>query len=247
MNKHLLPLPTRGVFVRSVIRARCYLLVLCVLILASGCSGSSFKLKDLAKSDIDFVADAHYQVTQGLLRELTTKLYLRNPVQLTRAQHSGITLAIRQQQLFGDPGPLQFAELNEKRGTEALDLALDQDFSGDRVFALLAGLTGMIRASYGYRDEFFMLDKLDEQKLYESARNMEILLWRLSMARNTSSGQPLILTNYLPGETANLSFERLFGKLVATQDMLGLIAAQTNNRLISQVAHNTASLVFFPL
>lgn len=234
-----------------------YLLVLLLmqaLVLLTGCSKTPFSMKDsvrnLAKSDIDFVADAHYASAQRLLRELNTKLYRRNPVQLTHGRvlggSSSPTAASREQQLFRANGPLVFDELGGRRGTRAMELALAPGFEGDRVFALMAGLTGMIRHSYGYRSEFFMLDNIDEQKLYQSARNVEILLWRLSRARS-HSGQPLILTNHRSGEVDNLSFERLFGKLIATQDMLAEIAAQKNNRLINQVAHNAASLVFFPL
>lgn len=234
-----------------------YLLVLLLmqaLVLLTGCSKTPFSMKDsvrnLAKSDIDFVADAHYASAQRLLRELNTKLYRRNPVQLTHGRvlsgGSAPTAASREQQLFRANGPLIFDELGGRRGTRAMEFALAPGFEGDRVFALMAGLTGMVRHSYDYRAEFFMLDNIDEQKLYQSARNVEILLWRLSRARSRS-GQPLILTNHRSGEVDNLSFERLFGKLIATQDMLAEIAAQKNNRLINQVAHNAASLVFFPL
>ena len=226
------------------------LLLLCLATLLTSCGGTPFRIQNLAKSDIDFVADAHSTAAEQLLRELNTKLYKRNPVQLKRAGVTGRMsqpdAVNREQQLFGVSGPLVFDELNGVRGTEAMELALAPEFAGDRVFALMAGLTGMIRNSYGYRAEFFMLDSLDQQKLYQSARNVEILLWRLSRARD-GQGQPLILTNHLPGEAANLSFERLFGKLIANQDMLAAIAAQKNNRLISQVAHNAASFVFFPL
>ncbi|MEH6542923.1 MAG: hypothetical protein V7721_03185 [Porticoccaceae bacterium] len=235
-----------------------YLLMLLLaqtLVLLTGCSKTPFSsvknsVKNLAKSDIDFVADAHYASAQRILRELNTKLYRRNPVQLTHGRvlggSSAPTAASREQQLFRADGPLVFDELGGRRGTRAMELALAPEFEGDRVFALMAGLTGMVRHSYDYRAEFFMLDNIDEQKLYQSARNVEILLWRLSRA-HSHSGQPLILTNHRSGEVDNLSFERLFGKLIATQDMLAEIAAQKNNRLINQVAHNAASLVFFPL
>ena len=214
--------------------------------LMTACGSSSFKVQNLAKGDIDFVADGHYRETQKLLMELTTKLYRRNPSELLKNPQMSIEL--RSQALFSRNGPLIFAELDFEQGTDALDLALDQNFRGDRVLALMAGLNGMIRHAFEYRAESFMFDQLDEQKLYQSARNIEVLMWRLKRTQQKGENpRPLILTNSLPGEPSNLSFERLFGKLIALQDMMAVIVSQQNNRLINKVTQNMASMVFFPL
>lgn len=210
----------------------------------SGIRGSGFKIKKLAKGDIDFVVDAHYRETQNLLKDLTKKLYRRNPSEL--AKNPGMTIELRSEQLFGPAGRVRFVELDFAEGTEALSLALDVDFRGDRVLALMAGLNGMIRNSYEYRAESYMFDQLNEQKLYRSARNIEILVWQLGRVQDQAS-KPLLLTNSQAGEVNNLSFERLFGKLVALQDMMAVIVAQQNDRLLTTVTHNVASMVFFPL
>lgn len=215
-----------------------------VLSMMVGCSGMELRIQNLAKSDTDFIADAHYQETQDLLKELTVKLYRRNPAELSKIRD--MTMALRLQQLFGSAGPLVFAELDYTQGTEALKLALDTGFQGDRIFALMAGFNGMLRNSYDYRSESFMFDQMDEQKLYKSARNTEILVWRLKQAQ-TVDRRLLILTNNLPGETDNLSFERIFGKLIALQDMMAVIASQHNQRLINVVAQGVTSMVFLPL
>ena len=221
-------------------------LLIIVTSLMTACGSSAFKVQNLAKGDIDFVADGHYRETQNLLKELIIKLYRRNPSELKKKAQMSIEL--RSQALFSRNGPLIFAELDFQRGTDALDLALDQNFQGDRVLALMAGLNGMIRHAFEYRAESFMFDQLDEQKLYQSARNIEVLMWRLKgTEQNGGNGRPLILTNSLPGETSNLSFERLFGKLIALQDMMAVIVSQQNNRLINKVTQNMASMVFFPL
>lgn len=217
-----------------------------VLILSSimiGCGGG-FRISDLAKGDIDFVADAHYRQTQALLRTLCIKLYRRNPAELAKGGATHVDQ--RLEQLFFSAGPVRLADLGYAQGTEALTLALDPEFRGDRVLALMAGLVGMYRNAYDYRAEFFMFDQLDERKLYQSARNTEILLWRLK-ASALANGRPLVLTNSLPGEPRNLSFERLFGKLIALQDMMAEIVSQQNDRLINKVTQNVASMVFFPL
>ena len=207
------------------------------------CGDLRFRPQNLVKSDIDLVADLHYGETQSLLRELTLKLYKRNPEQLRRGP--GYSVERRIEQLFSPAGYVPYKELSFARGTDALELALSPDYSGDRVMAVMAGLNGMIRHAYGYREEFFMFHQLDQQKLYESARNIEILVWRL--AHSGRGGRPLLLTNSLPGESANLSFERLFGKLIASQDMMAGVVALKNERLINRTAQNVAALVFFPL
>ena len=215
----------------------------CFNVLLAACGDLQFRPQNLAKSDIDLVADLHYRETQTLLRDLTVKLYKRNPDQLKRAP--GHSVEGRIEQLFSQVGYVPHKELSFARGTDALELALSSSYTGDRVMAMMVGLNGMIRYAYGYKDEFFMFDELDQQKLYESARNVEILIWRLT--HSGGDNRPLLLTNSLPGEPLNLSFERLFGKLISSQDMIAGVIALKNERLINRTAQNVAALVFFPL
>ena len=215
----------------------------CFSLLLVACGDLQFRPQNLAKSDIDLVADLHYRETQNLLRSLTVKLYKRNPDQLKHGL--GRSIDQRLAQLFAEPGYVPYKELSFARGTDALELALAPGYSGDRVMAMMAGLNGMIRHAYNYKDEFFMFNELDQQKLYDSARNVEILVWRLAHPRGNS--ELLLLTNSQPGEPANLSFERLFGKLIASQDMMAGVVSLKNERLINRAAQNVAALVFFPL
>ena len=221
-------------------RSLSVLLLSCLL---AGCAGGDFRFRDLAKTDTDLVAEAHYKESQRLLKELTAKLYKRNPHEWRK---SGLSLEKLTARLFGQQGAVVFDELGGVTGTDAIELALDPEFGGDRVFALMAGLNHMLRKSYGFHHEFFILTEIDEQKLYLSARNLEIAVWRLSH-RLGDEGKPLLSTNSLPGESANLSYERLFGKLIAIQDMLAIVVAQKNQRVINKVAHNVATMAFFPL
>lgn len=220
------------------------LVVMVFILLQGGCSRPALQLKNLMKSDIDMVADLHYQQVETLLKGLTTKLYLRNPHELTRGQ--GQSLAGRLAQLFAADRSLVFDETAGKRGVPAVLLGLAPDYEGDRVFALLVGLVSMVRSSYSDQSEFFMLDSLDPQPLYNSARNLEVLVWRLSN-RLDSDGRPLLLSNSLPGETINLSFERLFGKLIAHQDMMAQIAEEKWDRTINRIVQSMATAVFLPV
>ncbi|PLX99473.1 MAG: hypothetical protein C0622_10515 [Desulfuromonas sp.] len=218
------------------------LLLLCLLFTA--CSNGQGRLVSLGKTDIDLVTDIHQRQAEELLRTLAGKLYRRNPRELHKC--SSADLDQRLAQLFNAERNLSFAELDNRQGVAAILLALEPDYPRDRVFALMVGLISMVRSAYGNQPEFFMFDQLEPQLLYNSARNIEILVWRLKV-RVDDGGTPLLLTNSREGEEPNLSFERLFGKLISLQDSMALIAAQKWDRTINLVVRGTASMVFLPV
>ena len=111
----------------------------------------------------------------------------------------------------------------------------------------MKGLHGMIKASYNYKESFYITDKkLNPQKLYNSARNIEVLIWRLSNTFN-SNGKILLITNTFNKDKKNLSFERLFGKLIANQDILSKSIASQEGRIIQKFAKRIASAIFLPI
>ena len=202
------------------------------------------RLSDLGKSDVDQVTEIHLQQARDHLATLMRKLYRRNPSQWRSAGRPSAEFVVRR--VFRGPRVPDFVELGRKRGIDAVRLAFEEGYAGDRVLALIAGLAAMLDRAYGDRREFFLLDTLDPQKLYNSARNLEIAAWQLRTKLN-ASGQPLLLSNSLPGEAANLSFERLFGKLISLQDTLALVVAGRSNRTIRKVVQRMATAVFLPL
>jgi hypothetical protein len=240
--------PDRSKRLNQGFRAFCLLVLLAAALAQAGCAAKgrqeNFRLSQLGKSDLDFVVDANIKAQHEYLYDLTAKLYARNPGELRKV--AGRSLEGRLEQLFRYSGPLVFEELQKKQGTEAILLGLDPAYAGDRVFAVMAGLTDMIRRSYGYNNEYFMLNQLDQQKLYNSARNIEVLVWRLKH-RQDPTGKPLLLTSDTYDGVENLSFERLFGKMIALQDNLARITAQKNNRSITFVVQRAATWVFLPI
>lgn len=225
---------------------RWFLAAAFAILLLSACAPGNFRPQNLAKTETDQITDLHIRTLEGHLRSLTIKLYRRNPRELRK--RSGMSVEARQRQLFSTPGELRFEELGNRQGTEAMLLAFDERFKGDRVFAVMAGLTDMLRRSYGYKSEYFVLDELDQQKLYNSARNIEILVWRLSHKRD-AAGELFLLTNEM-GEADtpdNLSFERLFGKMIALQDMMAEVTADSGNRTINRVVQGAATMIFLPI
>ena len=79
-----------------------------------------------------------------------------------------------------------------------------------------------------------------------AARNVEIAVWKLSNARNTQ-GQLLLLSNESAATVANLSFEREFGKAIASLDILSKIAADKNNRTVVKIIQTIATAAFLPI
>ena len=218
------------------------LLLPIVLSLSVGaCSG--YEAKNLFKSDIDLVADQFITRTRDDVRELVVKLYKRNPDQLRKIP--GMTVEGRLAQLKVRRYKLQFAELDYKQDIAAMDLAFDPDFTGDRVFALVVGLGSMLRLAYEYQPEMFLPDQLDAEVFLASARNVEVLLWKLKNTRRTN-GQHYIITHEYDGVVDNLSFERLFGEIIVLQEMMAGIAGDSNNRAVTNAVH-VASKVFIPL
>ncbi len=217
------------------------LVVILLTFLLSGCGG--YEIKNLAKSDVDLVADEFIAESRRLVRELTVKLYKRNPQELRKT--AGMTIDGRLAQLRENREELSFKELSYRQEVEALELVFNPYFEGDRVFALVVGLGGMLRNAYGYNPEFFMFDSLEGDKLLASAHNVDVLVWRLKNSRR-ENGEPFLVTSEYKGVVDNLSFERLFGKLIVLQEMMARIAGDATDRQVNTVVH-TASRVFIPL
>ncbi len=203
-----------------------------------------FSASQFAKTDIDRVAEAHQREIFSNLRLLAEKLYRRNPRELKKSGQTSVAAGVAR--IFEGRHEWSFPELQGKRGTPAIHLALQDDYEGDRVLAFTAGLGGMIQTAFQDRTEFFVLDKLDPQSLHNAARNVEIAVWKLSNAR-TPQSELLLLSNEGAGPVLNLSFEREFGKVIASLDILSKIVADDTNRTIVKVVQNLATAVFLPI
>lgn len=219
-------------------------LVLVAVFLLAGCaSHTGVTPSQLAKTDIDRVAESHRRDVFGSLRVLAEKLYRRNPREWKKGGHASLDQALAQ--LFDPQWRWRLPALDGRRGVDAVVAAFREDFRGDRVAAFIGGLGGMLHATFEEKDEFFMTDDLDPQKLYNCARNLEIAAWKLANARD-GEGNPLLLSNEL-GATPNLSFEREFGRMIGNLDLLSRIIADKTNRTIVKVIQSMATAVFLPV
>jgi hypothetical protein len=198
----------------------------------------------LMKSDLDRVAEAHQREIFAGLKVLAEKLYRRNPREFRKSGRSSAENAVAR--IFDEFHSWDFPELQGRRGAAALQLAFSEDYAGDRVLALVAGLGSMIQTAFQDKTEFFMFDDLYPQSLYNAARNVEIAVWKLSNNRNRA-GELFLLSNEAAGAAANLSFEREFGKIIASLDILSKIVADKSGRAVVKVIQSLATAVFLPI
>ncbi|MCG8324543.1 MAG: hypothetical protein MI673_03425 [Thiotrichales bacterium] len=228
------------------------LLPVCLVLTACNTSSSriegqqekSFELKSLGKGDIDSVLDIHVNEARNYCKQLMLKLYKRNPRELAKNPVKSVEKIV--QRVFGKNHNWEFTELDNIKGIDAIRLSLNRDYTGDRVFVFIVGLTSMIMDSYEYTTDFYMFDDVDPQKLYNSARNIEIAVWKIEHDMD-ENGELYIYSNSLPGEETNLSYERLFGKLIGIQDTMALVMEQKTNRVIKKVIQRMATAAFLPI
>ncbi len=220
---------------------RITVLIVSIFLLAS-CKKNAFT--NIAKTDINIVTELHVQNANEFVEELIIKLYKLNPKYISKNKNfdkvSEVIIDIFKE-----------VDINkiDKTGKENIDYILkgfDKEFSGDRIYFICKGLYGMINASYNYKKEFYLTDKiLSEKKLMNTAINIETLVWRLS---NTKiKGALIIKTNNIHNEKINLSFERLFGKLINNQENMSRIISSQQGRSVQKAAKRIVTSIFLPI
>jgi hypothetical protein len=211
-----------------------------VLLTLAGCSmmqqtpaphgevqGASVSGKEMVQSDTNRIATLGMQANLDSLYTLLDKLYRRNPGECrkTGADRDDCIKKVKEAVLSRKDWP----GLQGQRDIKALSLALKPEFDGDRVAAFIYATADMIIAAHGGKTEFFLVDSLDAQYLYNAARNVEIASWLLSSRRN-AAGRSLLLSDEIGDAGRNLSFEREFGKIVGRLDLLANFVTEKYRR-----------------
>lgn len=226
-------------------KRRSCLALLCALPLA-GCVSSPAQF---AKSDIDRIADLHRREATASLGRLADKLYRRNPREWKKSGYASRETALA---ALRNPAHYLLLDRDGQRSSALILAALREDYTHDRVAAFIGGLAQMLHLAFDGKQEFFILDDLDAQKLYNAARNVEIAAWKLANALRTvtegdlPAGAPMLLSNEL-APLKNLSFEREFGRLIGNLDVLSQIVADKSQRTVVKVVQNVATAFFLPL
>jgi len=204
-------------------------------------SDNGFQLGDVAKTDVNLMVETQQREVMSYLRLLMIRLYSLNPGEWKKGGFASRSGAVKN--IFGNHHRWSFKKLEEKQGSDAVKMALNPGYAGDRVLAFIVGLGSMIHTSYNGRYDFFILDNLQAWKLHNSARNVELAAWKIGRVRNPE-GRPLLRTNLNGTPGPSPSTERLFGKIVALQDTIAKIAAQRTKRGVKQAIQ---FLMFLPL
>lgn len=218
------------------------IIVLISLTFLASCQNNTFS--SIAKTDIDIVTEIHAINAKEHVEDLIIKLYKLNPIYITRNQKFN-----KVSEVIIDIFEDKDIENIDKTGKKNIDLILkgfQKDFTGDRIYYLCKGLYGMINASYNYKKNFYLTDqKLDAQKLMNTAINIETFVWRLSNTKD--NGELIIKTNNIRNNKINLSFERLFGKLINNQENMSRIIASQEGRAVQKAAKKIVTTIFLPI
>ena len=179
--------------------------------------GQDFNGAELLQSEGNRTAKNAMLANQRSLLLLADKLYRRNPAEWRKnaATREAALAEVEKAMAADTPWP----PLAGKRDVAALTLALSPDFAGDRVAAFIVACNDTIITAHGGRRDFYYLDSIDPQHIYNAARNMETALWILN-SRRDARGAPLLLSNEITADSRNLSFEREFGKIIGRLDLL---------------------------
>jgi hypothetical protein len=179
------------------------ILIIFLTLALFSCSSSTLQRKDstqydkgsinqFGKSDFDRMAD--YEIRENIesLKILMIKFYKKNPNQLKKSTSDNAEKMTNW--VFNGNHNWKFKRINNAQEVDALNQVFDDNFEGDRVLSLITGLYTMLIKAHGDKKEFYIFDSLDPQKIYNSSRNFEIIVWKLSSKKN-NKGQLYLISN----------------------------------------------------
>jgi len=228
-------------------------LTLTILLFLSGCNSTTIKSKNtqydkssinqFGKTDFDRMADLEIRENIESLKILATKLYKRNPQELKKSTSEDVAAMVKW--IFNGDHDNKFSQLNNKIEVSSLDLAFDESFNGDRVLAIIVGLKTMMLKAHGNKVDFYLTDTLNPQNIYNAARNVEVVVWKLS-SKKKQDGSPFLITNSINEEEQNLSFEREFGKIIGRTDYFAYTLSEKTERTITRAVQSVTTRLFLP-
>ena len=181
------------------------------------------------------------------VRRVQTTLYRRNPREWRKSAASmeEATQRTWDAVLQGTPLP----ELRGATGIDAIRMAFEtgpQAYQGDRVAALVVGWASMLKQANGNTWDQTMIDGVDAENSYRTARNFEISLWLIS-SKTGPDGQPLLLATEISERGRNLVADRELSKVVARLDLLAAQADEKYRRAALDFGQNWVMGVVMPL
>ncbi|QFZ85677.1 hypothetical protein GFK26_24360 [Variovorax paradoxus] len=181
------------------------------------------------------------------VRRVQTTLYRRNPREWRKSAASMEEATQRTWDAVMQGTPLP--ELRGVTGIDAIRLAFEtgpQAYQGDRVAALVVGWASMLKQANGNTWDQTMIDGVDAENSYRTARNFEISLWLIS-SKTGPDGQPLLLATEISDRGRNLVADRELSKVVARLDLLAAQADEKYRRAALDFGQNWVMGVVMPL
>ena len=200
-------------------------------------------INQFGKTDFDRMADLEIRENIESLKTLALKFYKRNPNQLKKSTTDDAEKMVNW--IFSGDNEDNFESLQNKKDTDVLNLVFDESFEGDRVLALIIGLKTMILQAHGNKIDFYIFDSLNPQNIYNVARNIEVVVWKLSSKKDLN-GNPFLITNTLTESESNLSFEREFGKMIGRTDYFAFTISEKTERTITRAVQSVSTRIFLP-
>lgn len=189
-------------------------------------------IRNIGKSEIDMVADLHLKKINTFINSLTVSLYKNNPEELNKGHTKD--MEARLYQIINHSLDVSYIEINYLKGVDAIKLVLDKNYQGDRVFALMVGISGMLERSYNGHKELFITDTLDPQKLYSSAVNLQRIQYILNDQNSFLN---------LGDDREKHNFNNMIIRLATIQDMMAEIFANRNHSHINKILHGTTAML----
>src|SRR5690606_22052462 len=111
-------------------------------------------LNQLGKSDFDRMADVEMRENTESLKALMVKLYKRNPKELKKTTSSPLDKMVTW--VFDGNHNWKFESIQNKQELDAIFLAFNPEYDGDRVLPFIVGLQTMLIKAHGGRTEFYL-------------------------------------------------------------------------------------------
>ena len=187
-----------------------------------------YSTQEWAQSSANRLANLALRDNLESIRRVQLSLYRRNPREWRKwAPSADEAIARTWDAVMADAPPLT---LRGAKGIDAVRLAFDTappaPYDGDRVAALVFGWASMLKEANGGTWSQTMVDGVDAENSYRTARNVEISLWLLG-TKVGADGQPLLLATEVSERGRNLLVDRELSKVVARLDLL---AAQADEK-----------------
>jgi len=198
----------------------------------------SYDTREWMQSSANRIANLALRDNLQSIRRVQTSLYRRNPREWRKWAASADDASQRTWDAVTQATPLAaLGGKDGKSGIDAVRVAFEPGYTGDRVAALVYGWASMLKEANGNTWEQTMVDGVNAENSYRAARNLEISLWLIG-SKTGADGQPLLLATEISDRGRNLVTDRELSKVVARLDLMAAQADEKYRRAALDFSQN---------